>query len=270
MTINTGLNGYERLLYRIVFCSGGIYTYDYMKRMIMIVEDNKEMSDLLVIFLEQEGYNTICFDTAEKALKNFQEQHADLIVLDISLPGMDGFEFLNIIRKQTDIPVLILTARKSDQDVITGLGYGADDFISKPFSSGIVIARIRALLRRAGTVLAARESDHTTVFGPYVFDSATLTLLKNNVQVSLSMRECRLLDYLIKNAGKSRTPETIYNDVWKNLYGDITIVAVYIQRLRRKLEKEPTAPVYIQTMPGYGYTFRLPEEREGKNSENKN
>jgi DNA-binding response OmpR family regulator len=182
---------------------------------------------------------------------------------------MDGFEFLNIIRKKSDMPVLILTARKTDQDVITGLGYGADDFISKPFSSGIVIARIRALLRRAGPSVS-RDADHTaTVFGPYAFDSATLTLMKAEVPVPLSMRECRLLDYLIKNTGKSRTPETIYNDVWKNLYGDVTIVAVYIQRLRRKLEDDPAAPVYIQTMPGYGYVFRLPSENGGSADENK-
>jgi len=230
----------------------------------MIVEDNREMSDLIVIFLEQEGFGTVVFDTAEKALEQFPQAHADLIILDINLPGMDGFEFLNIIRKQTQIPVLILTARTSDQDVITGLGYGADDFISKPFSSAIVIARVRALLRRStGTAAPAQSTVHEVRFGPFAFDSSSFILTKDGVQIPLSMRECRLLDYLIKTAGKNAPPETIYNDVWKNTYGDVTIVGVYIQRLRRKIETDPANPVYIQTAPGYGYSFHFPSGAEG-------
>jgi DNA-binding response OmpR family regulator len=233
-----------------------------MKRTIMVVEDNIEMAELLSIFLGQEGFDTVCAGSAESALQYFSGQHIDLIVLDINLPGMDGFEFLGLLRKQSDVPVLILTARKTDQDVITGLGYGADDFISKPFSSAIVVARIRALLRRAAAPVSAGASEHLTSFGPYIFDASTLTLTRESVPVPLSMRECRLLDYLIKNAGKSRTPETIYSDVWKNMYGDVTIIAVYIQRLRRKIEADPGNPRYIQTMPGYGYCFCLPDGKE--------
>ena len=239
-----------------------------MKRTIMIIEDTPEMSELITIFLQREGFNTVCFDTAEKALEALSLLACDLIVLDINLPGIDGFEFLARLRKFTDIPVLIITARRSDQDIITGLGYGADDFISKPFSSGVVIARIRALLRRSDKQI--QDTNKKTRFGPYVFDSSAFTLFKNNSQIPLSMRECKLLDYLISNAEKSSSPETIYDKVWKNKFGDLTIVAVYIQRLRRKIEKDPSAPVYILTKQGYGYSFHIPEQEgtEKKTHEN--
>lgn len=234
-----------------------------MKHRIMIVEDNHDMSDLIKAFLEGDGFETVQFFDAESALENFEGAGADLIVLDINLPGMDGFEFLTKIRKFTSIPVLILSARSADVDIVSGLGFGADDFMSKPFSSVVLLARVRALLRRAGEQSEgkkAEDASNVEKFGDYEFDSSTLTLSKDGMPMPISMRECRLLDYLIKNKGNAVLPEKIYSDVWQNTYGDITIVGVYIQRLRRKIEDDSSNPKFIITKTGFGYMFQNPDE----------
>jgi DNA-binding response OmpR family regulator len=227
-----------------------------MKRTILVVEDVEEMADLIAMFLKNEGFAVASFETAEAALEYLPDNPADLVVLDINLPGIDGFEFLNRARKITGIPVLIVTARRSDEDVITGLGYGADDFITKPFSSGVLIARVRALLRRADGSI--QNGENRTSFGPFTFDRRAFLLYRGEEQIQLSMKECGVLDFLISNAGVPKTPEAIYASVWKNKFGDLTTVAVYIQRLRRKIEDDPTTPVYIRTEFGQGYCFHFP------------
>lgn len=233
-----------------------------MKKIIMVIEDNIEMANLISIFLENESFHTVQFETAEKALDFLKNNTIDIILLDINLPGMDGFTFLNHARRITNVPVLIVTARRTETDVITGLGFGADDFVTKPFSSGILVARIRALLRRSDGLSGFNEKK--IIFGPFVFLPDTFSLEKNGDQVPLSNRECKLFHYLVSNADKYMTPEVIYNDVWKNKFGDLTIVAVYIQRLRRKIEDIPSAPVYIRTLFGRGYGFHFPDQEGTK------
>jgi Response regulators consisting of a CheY-like receiver domain and a winged-helix DNA-binding domain len=233
-----------------------------MKRSILIVEDNAEMSEIISMFLHKEGFDTVPFPSAEEAYDHLSQNKVDLIILDINLPGIDGYEFLMRIRKFISTPVLIVTARQSNHDVITGLGYGADDFVSKPFSSEILIARIRALIRRSEGQSA--DVEKTLSFGPYVFHPQTLELFKGDLQVSLSTRECRLLKYFIENAGKYMNPETIYENVWRNKYGDLTVVAVYVQKLRRKIEENPAEPAYIKTQFGMGYGFIMPDGKDKK------
>ena len=224
-----------------------------MKNRIMIIEDNLEIVELITLFLEQEGFETVSYETAEEALKNFDKDTPDLITLDINLPGMSGFDFIPLVRQRSQIPILCLTARTTDIDVVTGLGNGADDYIAKPFSSVVLTAHIKALLRRAQTATSQDQSE--VKFGPYTFIFASFILRKGDMQIPLSMRECRLLDYLIKNKGASRTPEVVYRDVWQNEYGDLTTVGVYIQRLRKKIEDDPKNPQYILTTNGEGYSF---------------
>ena len=183
------------------------------------------------------------------------------MTLDINLPGMSGYEFIPILRKKSTVPIICLTARTSDVDVVTGLGSGADDYISKPFSSVVLIAHIRAMLRRCDENESSPggTSNEKVSFGDYSFLPQSFILKQGDVQVPLSMRECRLLDYLIKNAGKARTPEVIYREVWQNAYGDLSTVGVYIQRLRKKIEPDPKNPLYILTTTGAGYSFNAAE-----------
>lgn len=230
-----------------------------MKRKIFIIEDNSEIVELLKIFLGQEGFEVSSASSAEEALEKFSQISPDLMILDINLPGMSGFDFIPLIRKKTEVPILCLTARTSDIDVVTGLSNGADDYLPKPFSSAVLVAHVRALLRRSDASLSQGEALKSYKFGDFEFFPSTFTLLKNKNHLPLSMNEYRLLDFLIKNAGTPFEPEKIYKEVWKNEYGDTTSVAVYIQRLRRKLENDPKNPKFILTQAGYGYSFNKEE-----------
>jgi DNA-binding response OmpR family regulator len=231
-----------------------------MKSKVLIIEDIKEMSDLISMYLSREGLETAAADSGERALEILGGFSPDLLILDINLPGMDGFEFLHEFRRTRNCPVLIVSARDADEDIITGLGYGADEFVTKPFSPRVLVARVRALLRRSqeGQTSASKE----TRFGPFVLDMDACVLKKSGERIPLSIREYGVLEYLISCEGKPQSPEEIYKAVWKNEYGDLTAVAVYIQRLRKKLEDDPSEPRYIETVHGRGYRF-IPQEDFG-------
>ena len=225
-----------------------------MKGNILVVEDVQELADLVKLYLSKEGLDVKTTESAEDALILLDSWNPDLIVLDINLPGMDGFEFLHKYRKNNNIPVLIVSARTADEDIISGLGYGADEFVTKPFSPRVLVARVRAMLRRVQEV---NDKDQGAVFtfGPFTLDFDACILKRGKDKISLSAKEYGVLEYLVKNAGRSATPEQIYSQVWKNAYGDLTTVAVYIQRIRRKIEKDPAEPDYIETVHGMGYRF---------------
>ena len=229
-----------------------------MKASVVIIEDIKEMSDLIQLYVKREGMDTAVFDNAEDALEYLKTATPDLILLDINLPGMDGFEFLNIYHKQSDCPVLIVSARDSDEDIIMALGYGADEFVTKPFSPKVLMARIRALLRRkqSGQISSSKNNIQ---FGPYTLNTESCLLKKGEERIHLSAKEFDILLYLINSKGKTSTPEEIYRKVWGSEFGDLTAVAVYVQRLRKKLEADPAAPHFIETVHGMGYRF-VPDE----------
>ena len=232
-----------------------------MQAKILIIEDVKEMSDLIALYLGNEGMDTKQAETAEEALEILNDYNPSLIVLDLNLPGMDGFEFLHHFRKKFDIPVLIVSARDADEDIIAGLGYGADEFVTKPFSPRVLVARIRALIRRSQD--SSNENASVYTFGPYVLDENAFVLKEKKddgtfMRSPLSAKEYDILVYLTKNEGKPLAPEVIFSNVWKNVYGDLSGVAVYIQRLRKKLEKDPANPVYLETVFGMGYRFNNP------------
>ena len=229
-----------------------------MKASVVIIEDIKEMSDLIQLYVKREGMDTAVFDNAEDALEYLKTATPDLILLDINLPGMDGFEFLNIYHKQSDCPVLIVSARDSDEDIIMALGYGADEFVTKPFSPKVLMARIRALLRRKQSGQTS-SSKNNIQFGPYTLNTESCLLKKGEERIHLSAKEFDILLYLINSKGKTSTPEEIYRKVWGSEFGDLTAVAVYVQRLRKKLEADPAAPHFIETVHGMGYRF-VPDE----------
>lgn len=226
-----------------------------MKAKVLIVEDVRELSDLVSLYLTKEGMETRAVESAEAALDLLMDWSPDLIVLDINLPGMDGFEFLHRFRREHSCPVLIVSARDADEDIITGLGYGADEFVTKPFSPRVLVARVRALLRRTSSEEPRNAPASTLRFGPYELDYDACIVKKEDQRVHLSVKEYGVLAFLAANEGRPQSPEDIYAAVWKNAYGDLTAVAVYVQRLRRKLETDPANPLFIETVHGMGYRF---------------
>src|SRR5574344_1092626 len=227
-----------------------------MKSKILVIEDVPEMAQLVCMYMENAGFESVSCETAELALDKLREGYMpDLILLDLNLPGMSGLDFLKQFREsyKTTIPVIIVSARDADEDIIAGLGFGADEFVTKPFSPRVLVARVEAHLRREAVTAAAAEE--TIVFGEYTLLLNSCVLKQGAVKIPLSTKEYSVLEYMIKHAGESLSPEKIYADVWKAQFGDITAVAVYIQRLRKKIEKDPANPVYLKTVFGLGYTF---------------
>lgn len=220
---------------------------------VLIIEDEKELAELVQLYLAKEGIQTCWADSAEKGLSQLSDENFDLIILDINLPGMDGFEFLQQFRQKNNIPVIIVSAREADEDIIMGLGIGADEFVTKPFAPRVLTARVRALLRRSRHF--SSEKRQVFSFDEYVLDYDAYLLKKNNHPVTISTREFEVLRFLIKNAGTVYSPDEIYESVWNQEFGEITAVAVYIQRIRKKIEPDYHNPVYIKTIHGKGYRF---------------
>jgi DNA-binding response OmpR family regulator len=223
-----------------------------MKARILIIEDMKEMGELIRLYLEKEGAETELCETAEQGLEAFRKGGFELILLDVNLPGIDGFEFLQRLRTESNVPVMIVSARDTDEDLILGLGIGADEFVTKPFSPKVLTARVRAMLRRAADL---RPASRSIRFGDFTLDLDGCLLAKGRQRITLSSREFEVLAFLASQPGKAMSPQTIYEGVWKNQYGDVTAVGVYVQRLRRKIETDPARPVFIETVHGMGYRF---------------
>ena len=223
-----------------------------MKARILIIEDTKEMGELIRLYLEKEGAETELCETAEQGLAAFRRGGFELILLDINLPGIDGFEFLQRLRRESNVPVMIVSARDSDEDMILGLGIGADEFVTKPFSPKVLTARVRAMLRRAAD---GRPAFRSIRFGDFALDLDGCLLSKGRQRIPLSSREFDVLAFLASQPGKALSPQTIYDQVWKTQYGDVTAVGVYVQRLRRKIERDPGQPEIIETVHGMGYRF---------------
>ena len=236
-----------------------------MQGKILVVEDVKELADLVSLYLTKEGFEVRTVESGEDGFTVIEGWKPELVILDINLPGMDGFEFLQRFRRnQTyglhDVPVLIVSARDSDEDQISGLGIGADEYITKPFSPKVLVARVRAVFRRFREFSSQeleKNQENLFRFGSFILDYDAYLLKKNNERIPLSSKEFTTLAWLTKNVGKAMDVETIYNNVWKNNYGDLTTVAVYIQRLRKKIEEDTANPVYIETVHGMGYRFNV-------------
>lgn len=222
---------------------------------VYVIEDEESISKLICMYLKKSSIKSAAFYNAEDALKKLSTgDKPDLLILDLNLPSMSGFEFLQEFRKifKNSVPVMIVSARDADEDIINGLNLGADEFVSKPFSPSVLVARVQANLRRENNATKAEES---ISFADFTLLLDSCVLKQNGHKIPLSTKEYEVLEYLIKNAGVVLSPEKIFNDVWKVQYGDITAVAVYIQRLRKKLEKDPTDCKFIKTEFGKGYIF---------------
>lgn len=223
-----------------------------MKANVLIIEDELSLAELIAMYLNKEGIDIRIAGSAEEAQKLLAGESFDLITLDINLPGKDGFEFLHHFRRNYEIPVIIVSAREADEDIIMGLGVGADEFVTKPFAPRVLAARIRAMLRRVEQGASGRN---VIRFAGYSMDIDGFLLKRGEDRVKLSAREFEVLAFLAQNPGTVFSTDEIYSSVWGNAYGDITTVGVYVQRLRRKLEDDPSKPIIIETFPGRGYRF---------------
>ncbi len=226
-----------------------------MSAKILVIEDVPEMAELVAMYLTKDGMAVQTAGSAEEGLDIIEKDIPDLIILDLNLPGMSGFDFLKKFRNghTATVPVIVASARDEDEDIIKALGVGADEFVTKPFSPRVLVAKVNANLRRNSEVSAAAEDTYS--FGPYKILLNSCVLKKGSEKIPLSAKEYKVLEFLIQHEGKALTPETIYKEVWKCEFGDMTAVAVYIQRLRKKIEDDPASPKYFKTEFGMGYKF---------------
>jgi DNA-binding response OmpR family regulator len=221
-----------------------------MNARILIVEDEAQIAELLELYFRREGADVRIAATGEEAIAAVRAEEPDLMILDINLPGIDGFDVMNEIRGFSSLPVIIVSAREADEDQIYGLGIGADEYVTKPISPKVLVAHVRALLRRR-----AERPAREVQFGPYRFDPQSYNLRRGDERVLLSAKEYDILVALVNAGGRPLRSEELYEQVWGNRYGDIATVGVYVQRLRRKLGDDPQQPRYIETIHGKGYRF---------------
>ena len=220
---------------------------------ILVVEDEDSFSDALSFLLGKEGFEVSVAADGVKALEMFERDGADLVLLDLMLPGLSGTEVCRQLRMKSSVPIIMLTAKDTEVDKVVGLELGADDYVTKPYSSRELIARIRAVLRRQQE--PERSSGLLTV-GPVRMDIERHIVTVNNEQVALPLKEFELLEFLMRNSGRVLTRTQLIDRVWGSDYvGDTKTLDVHVKRLRSKVEKDPANPEYILTVRGLGYKF---------------
>ena len=218
-----------------------------------MVEDDAAIAELIQLYLEREGLGSAVATSAEDAEAALRREVFHLLILDINLPGRNGFQFLARFRARHSTPVIIVSARDSDEDKVLGLGVGADDFVTKPFPPRVLLARVRTNLRYLHRGPA--PSLRAVRLGDYVVHLDEYAVTRHGAAITLAPKEFDLLSHLLSNAGRALTPEELYASVWGNRYGDRSTVTVHVQRLRKKLHR-PGAAALIETVPRVGYRVR--------------
>jgi two-component system, OmpR family, response regulator VicR len=223
---------------------------------VLVVDDEKLIVKGIRFSLEQDGMEVDCAYDGEEALEAAKKKEYDVVLLDVMLPVMTGFEVCQQIREFSSMPIIMLTAKGDDMDKILGLEYGADDYITKPFNILEVKARIKAIMRRS-TKQNAEVQAKVVVFGDLKIDCESRRVYVNNKEVNLTAKEFDLLELLIFNPNKVYSRENLLNTVWGYDYpGDVRTVDVHIRRLREKIEDNPSEPKYVHTKWGVGYFFQ--------------
>jgi DNA-binding response OmpR family regulator len=224
---------------------------------VLLIEDDAAVRDGLRLALSRQGHAVAAAESGELGLEHLAgaEVPVDVVVLDLMLPGMDGFEVCRRIRATGDLPIIMLTARSDDMDVVAGLEAGADDYVVKPVQARVLEARIRAVLRRMGDGPRAAQAPAER-HGALAIDRDGLVVSKNGEPISLAPTELRLLLELSRAPGRVQSRQQLLETVWEHGYlGDSRLVDACVQRLRGKIEDDPAAPVYVQTVRGFGYRF---------------
>ncbi|MBT1191033.1 response regulator transcription factor [Rhodococcus kroppenstedtii] len=220
---------------------------------VLIVEDEESLADPLAFLLRKEGFEATVVGDGPSALAEFDRSGADIVLLDLMLPGMSGTDVCKHLRSRSGVPVIMVTARDSEIDKVVGLELGADDYVTKPYSSRELIARIRAVLRRGADT---EEIDDTSVLsaGPVRMDVERHVVQVNGETITLPLKEFDLLEYLLRNSGRVLTRGQLIDRVWGADYvGDTKTLDVHVKRLRSKIEADPAKPVHLVTVRGLGY-----------------
>lgn len=230
-----------------------------MTTTILIVEDEESLADPLAYLLEKEGFEALVAADGQTALTDFAANDVDLVLLDLMLPGMSGTDVCKKLRATSDVPIIMVTARDSEIDKVVGLELGADDYVTKPYSTRELIARIRAVLRRRSDVVepeAEVPSGNILEGGRVRLDVERHTVFVDDNPVPMPLKEFDLLEYLMRNSGRVLTRGQLIDRIWGSDYvGDTKTLDVHVKRLRTKIEKEPSRPEQLITVRGLGYKF---------------
>ncbi|QRO87567.1 response regulator transcription factor [Kytococcus sedentarius] len=221
---------------------------------ILIVEDEASFSDPLSWLLEREGHEVVVREDGRSGLEEFTRNPADLVLLDVMLPGMSGVEVCRELRRESSVPIIMLTAKDSEVDKVVGLEIGADDYVTKPYSARELLARINAVLRRR--VAPPAQEDHVVRVGDVELDADSHVVVVRGEPVSMPLKEFELLEMLMRNHGRVLTRAQLIDRVWGADYvGDTKTLDVHIKRVRGKVEENPSSPRMITTIRGLGYKF---------------
>ncbi|MHB0928766.1 MAG: winged helix-turn-helix domain-containing protein [Candidatus Nanopelagicales bacterium] len=222
---------------------------------ILMIEDEQSFSDAVTFMLEKEGFDVRVESTGDGGLAAFEREGADLILLDLMLPGMSGTDVCRAVRQRSTVPIIMLTAKDSELDKVLGLELGADDYVTKPFSGRELVARVRAVLRRPHDV-EADGMDGSIMAGPVRIDIDRHLVTVNGSPVAMPLKEFDLLEFLVRNSGRVLTRSQIIDRVWgADYFGDTKTLDVHVKRLRGKIEQDPANPVHLLTVRGLGYKF---------------
>ena len=238
-------------------CKISVKKMEKNKLRLLVVEDEKKLCDMIAKSLHQAGYEVDTCNDGEEALEKAKAGEYDIILLDLMLPKMDGLEVCQQIREFSNVPIIMLTAKGEDMDKILGLEYGADDYVTKPFNILEVKARIKAIIRRAGSKQDKQEKAKTVEVGELKLDCEGRRVFISGKEINLTAKEFDVLELLVFNPNKVYSRENLLNIVWGYEYpGDARTVDVHIRRLREKIETNPSDPKYVYTKWGVGYYFQ--------------
>ena len=223
---------------------------------VLVVEDERNLREPLVYLLQKEGYAVIEAEDGNSAVENFNTLGADLILLDLMLPGLSGNEVCRIIRAESQVPIIMLTAKDTEIDKVVGLEIGADDYVTKPYSTRELLARMKAVLRRGAEPV--QDDSGVLKAGPVVMDLDRHTVSVNGEKIQMPLKEFELLELLMENVNRVLTRGQIIDRVWgSNYFGDTKTLDVHVKRVRSKIEDDPSRPRHLLTVRGLGYKFEV-------------
>jgi len=223
---------------------------------VLVVEDEESLADSVRYNLEREGFHVSVAGDGRRAIESFRADPPSLVILDLMLPEMSGLDVCRTLRSESDVPIIVVTAKDSEADKVSGLELGADDYVTKPFSMRELISRVRANLRRVQAPAAAAPADEVLVGGPTRMDVARHEVIVRAQPVALPPKEFELLEAFLRRKGRLLTRDFLIEEVWgADYYGDTRTLDVHVKRLRRKLEEDPHHPAHLLTVRGLGYKF---------------
>ncbi len=225
---------------------------------VLVVEDEASLREPLVYLLQKEGYDVVEAEDGNKAVSTFQDFGADIILLDLMLPGLSGNEVCRVIRQSSNVPIIMLTAKDDEIDKVVGLEMGADDYVTKPYMKRELLARMKAVLRRQIEPQTVVSTNGTLEAGPVRMDVERHQVFVHDEKISMPLKEFELLELLLENVNRVLTRGQIIDRVWgSNYFGDTKTLDVHIKRIRSKIEDDPARPMHLLTVRGLGYKFEV-------------